>query len=454
MKIHFIGIDGISMSAIAKIMQEKGHSISGSDLKMSPLSKRLVDKGATFFDKQVKENITKIDPDIVVYTAAINKNNEELIAAKSSKAKIFDRATFLGELAKGYSKSIAISGSHGKTTTTAMLTYALLKTDTDPTALVGGELADISGNVIIGQSDIFVTEACEYVESFLKVYPYIGIVLNIDKDHLDYFRDLDHIISSFEKFSDNIIDNGFLIINNEDPNTAKVIEHFNGNLITFGLCDKSMWHVKNINHKETSSLSKLYKKDSYMGDLELLVPGNHNILNALAVIATCDILGVDIKLATKALKGFKGTHRRFEQKGVFKGATLIDDYAHHPKEIKTTLEAVKKSFPNKKLIVVFQPHTYSRTKTLLYEFSTAFNLVDKLLITPTYPAREPYDASGDSHTLIKAIKENIDQVSFVDGYKEAAQFLFDNLSSNDIIITMGAGPVDEVIDILLNFNQE
>jgi len=454
MKIHFIGIDGISMSAIAKIMQEKGHQISGSDLKSGPLTTRLVDKGAVFFENQVEENIKRIKPDVVVYTAAINNKNPELIAAKKSKAKVFDRATFLGELAKEYSRSIAVSGSHGKTTTTAMLTLTLLKAKSSPTALVGGELSDIAGNVVIGESEIFVTEACEYVESFLKIFPYIGIVLNIDKDHLDYFRDLDHIITSFEKFSDNIIDNGFLIINNEDPNTARVIKHFNGNLITFGLCEKSMWHVKDINHIENGSISSLYKKNDFYGKLELSVPGAHNVLNALAVIAACDVLGINITVAINALKDFTGTHRRFEKKGTFNKTLLIDDYAHHPKEIKTTIEAIKSSYPNKRITVVFQPHTYSRTRTLLKEFSTAFNLVDRLIITSTYPAREPYDKNGDSQTLIKAIDKNVNQIFYIEDYKKTANFLYDNLANEDILITMGAGPVDEVIDILLNFNQE
>lgn len=454
MKIHFIGIDGISMSALAKIMQDKEHHISGSDLKKGPLTQKLIDNGALFFNRQVSDNIKEVNPDIVIYTAAINNTNPELIEAKKSSATVYDRATFLGKLAKDYKRSIAVAGSHGKTTTTAMLTKTLIRLNASPTALVGGELADINGNVVIGESDIFVTEACEYVESFLKIYPYIGVVLNIDRDHLDYFKDLNHIIDSFKKFSDNISDNGFLVINNDDPNTLDVINYNKRNIITFGLSSDSTWYVKNITHTETGTTSDLYKNDDYIAKLKLSVPGNHNIYNALAVISTCDILSLDIDTVTKALSGFVGTHRRFEKRGTLNGALLIDDYAHHPNEITTTLQAIKESYPDKKITVIFQPHTYSRTKTLIDDFSSSFNLADNLYIVPTYPAREPYDKSGDSRTLIKAIKKHKDNVTYVDSYKKAAEKVYTNLKDNDLVITMGAGPVDEVIELLLNFNKE
>ncbi|MFP4456536.1 MAG: UDP-N-acetylmuramate--L-alanine ligase [Clostridia bacterium] len=454
MKVHFIGIDGISMSALAKIMQEQGHKVSGSDLKKGPLTKKLVDNGTLFFNQQVRSNIKEVNPDIVIYTAAINKTNPELLEAKSSSAKVYDRATFLGKLARDYERSIAVAGSHGKTTTTAMLTLALIKANASPTALVGGELSELDGNVIIGESDIFLTEACEYVESFLKIYPYIGVILNIDRDHLDYFKDLNHIVASFNSFNDNISDNGFLVINNDDPNTKKVINQSSKNLVTFGLNSNSTWYVNNISHTASGTISDLYKNDEFVSKLELSVPGNHNIYNALAVISTCDILSLDINTITAALTEFNGTHRRFEKRGTLKGALLIDDYAHHPKEIETTLQAIRDGYPNRRIIVIFQPHTYSRTKTLIDNFASSFNLADNLYVTPTYPAREPYDKKGDSKTLIKSIKKHKDNAIYVDSYKEAAKEVYSDLKDNDLVITMGAGPVDKVIELLLNFNKE
>lgn len=454
MKIHFIGIDGISMSALAKIMQQQGHQISGSDLKKGFLTQSLIDRGAIFFNTQTAKNIIDINPDIVVYTAAINENNPELIAARNSKAIIYDRAAFLGELTKKYSKSIAISGSHGKTTTTAMLTSALVAAKKDPTSLVGGELADIKGNVIIGKSEIFVTEACEYVESFLKIFPHVGVILNIDKDHLDYFKNIEHIISAFTKFSDNVEDKGYLVINNDDEYSQQIIANYRKNLISFGIDNNSSWMAKNIRTCNKGTISEIYHNNKYISDLHLISPGKHNIYNALAVLACCDAIGVEIEPIIKSLRNFKGIHRRFELRGMVKEATLIDDYAHHPKEIQLTLSAIKESYPNKNITVIFQPHTYSRTKSLLTEFSKAFLLADKVYITPTYPAREPYDHEGDSLTLINGIQKNQDNVQFVDSYLSVAKIIYTKLSKDDIIITMGAGPVDNVIDILLDINQK
>jgi UDP-N-acetylmuramate--alanine ligase len=450
MKIHFIGIDGISMSAIAKIMQEQGHQISGSDLKKSSLTERLIEKGALFFDSQIAKNIEQVDPDIVVYTAAINKQNPELVAAINSRATVYERSKYLGKMSKGYKNSIAIAGSHGKTTTTAMITSVLIKSGVDPTALVGGELADIQGNVRIGQSDVFVTEACEYVESFLSIYPYIGVILNIDLDHLDFFKDINHIISSFSKFSQNIPTDGFLVINSDDEYAWSIIESNKSNTVTFGIDEKANWQAKNCSFYAGGSKSDIYYNGEYIDTLKLIVPGKHNIYNALSVIACCHSLNIDLKKPFEALASFVGTHRRFEKRGAYKGAFLIDDYAHHPKEIKATISAARDSHSPKKLTVIYQPHTYTRTKNLLEDFSKAFSGADRVIITPTYAAREPYDETADSKILTSSILKFQDDVHYVDSYEEAADLIDQSIIPGELIVTMGAGPVDGVIDILLN----
>ncbi len=449
MKIHFIGIDGISMSAIASIMQDRGNQISGSDLKKSLLTDKLIDKGAIFFNKQEATNIEQINPDIVVYTAAINKLNPELVAAQKSSAKVYDRAEFLGKLAKHYQKSIAISGSHGKTTTTAMVTSVLLKAGLDITALVGGELNEIQGNVKIGNSEIFITEACEYVESFLSLYPYIGVILNIDLDHLDYFRDIKHIIESFKKFSHNIKEHGYLIINSDDEYSHIITDDAKCKIISFGIDCPADLQAKSIKYRLGGSFSQIYYKNTYVGDLKLVIPGKHSLYNALSVLACCIALDKDLAIPLTSLSSFTGTHRRFEKKGHYKDSILIDDYAHHPKEVRATINAANSSYSPKKLTVVFQPHTYTRTKSLLEDFATSFNNADRVIITPTYAAREAYDKSADSKVLAKAISNHQKNVSYVDSYEAAALLLENTIEPGELIISMGAGPVDQVLDLLL-----
>lgn len=449
MKIHFIGIDGISMSALAAIMQHNGHLVSGSDLKISPLSQRLIDNGATVFLEQVAKNIDEVNPDKVVYTAAIKDTNEELIAARKLGIPVLERAEFLGELTAEYSKSIAVAGSHGKTTTTAMLATALIKGKANPTALVGGDLGFISGNVYIGNSDILLTEACEYVESFLHLKPFIGIILNVDRDHLDYFKNLGHITRSFNAFGKKIEPNGYLVINGDDQKSTAIINDLSCNIITFGLGLKNDWVAKNIVYdKGGSKYTAVYKNDITI-DIELRVPGKHNIYNSLSVLASCYILNLDLNNIKKALYDYMGTKRRFEKRGFLNEACLVDDYAHHPKEISTTLQAARDSIKPKRLIVAFQPHTYTRTKSLLAEFAGAFAAADKVIITHTYAAREPYDPTADSKTLTMAISECHPDVCFIESYNDVAKKIKEVLQPQDLFITMGAGPIDKVIDILL-----
>lgn len=449
MKIHFIGIGGISMSALATLMLARGHRVSGSDVHNTILTDKLVSNGIRFFDNQTAENIQRVNPDQIIYTAAINEHNPELIAARASGKPVRVRADFLGQLTKEYAHSIAVAGTHGKTTTTAMLTLALLHCQADPTALVGGHLNEINGNLHIGQSDIFLTEACEYQETFLSLAPYIGIILNIDKDHLDYFNSFNHIIQAFSKFSQRIAANGFLVIHGDDPNCKTITDNLNLAICSFGLNHSNDWYADDIILTEEGSDFTVFFQQKEIIRMHLHVLGKHNINNALAALATCHCLGLDIMLAAQALNNFKGTHRRFEYRGKLKGAHLIDDYAHHPQEVIATLEAAKQSYHPRRIIVVFQPHTFSRTKALLHDFAHCFSLVDELIITKTYPAREPYDPNGDSQTLVAALKKHHQHVQLVPTYYEAAQTVDSLITKDDLVLTMGAGPVNQVIDYLL-----
>lgn len=453
MKIHFIGIGGISMSALATLMLARGHQVSGSDIRTSSITDKLVANGIHFFDTQTAENIALIQPDKIIYTAAINESNPELKAARASGKPVLVRADLLGQLTEEYTRSIAVAGTHGKTTTTAMLTLALQHCQTDPTALVGGELNDINGNLRLGKSDVFLTEACEYQETFLRLRPYIGIILNIDKDHMDYFRDFEHITQAFSKFSQKVSKNGSLIIYGDDALWQDITLGLHTPVYTFGLDHRNDWYADRITFTQTGSQFTVFYHNNEMVTMNLQVLGKHNINNALAALAACHALGLNIRQAAQAISTFKGTHRRFEYRGIMHGAHLIDDYAHHPKEIATTLQAAQQSYQPKRIIVVFQPHTYSRTKALLNEFAQCFALVDELIVTKTYAAREEYDAQGDSLTLVAAIKRYHPQVNFISTYHDAAQTVSQMLQEGDLVLTMGAGPVNCVIDLILENSQ-
>lgn len=447
-QVHFIGIGGISMSALAEILVKSGFSVSGSDLKLSNLTQKLSDMGVTIYEGHEKSHI--VNPDVVVYTAAVKQDNPEYIAAKEKNIPMMDRAELLGLIMKNYQYSIAVAGTHGKTTTTSMVSHILLAANVDPTIHVGGELDAIGGNVHVGGNQYFVTEACEYADSFLKFAPYIGIILNIEADHLDYFKDLDHILSSFLAFTQKIHPEGYAVINADQGH----IEYFKGklpcNIITYGKDnDQADYSAANItyNEKGFGSFEVLFKGQS-MGSISLSVPGEHNVYNALSAIASATALGIDFKDIQQGLKNFGGTHRRFEYKGTAKGITIIDDYAHHPTEITATLQAAK-NYPHRKLWCVFQPHTYSRTKTLLKEFSTAFNEADGVIITDIYAAREKDPGDIHAKDLVKAVEPHNPQVHYISELHNIPEFIFQHVSDGDLLITMGAGTVYTVGENML-----
>lgn len=450
MKIHFIGIGGVSMSGLARICLNLGYFVSGSDAQENLFTKELSELGAKIYIGQSEKNITE-DIDLIVYTAAIHEDNPEWIAAKNSKIKIMTRSSFLGHIMKKYDNSIAIAGTHGKTTTTSMLSVIYSYSHLDPTILVGGNLKDINGNCRIGESENFITEACEYCDSFLDLFPTFGIVLNIEADHLDYFKDIDNIISSFQKFGKNIKQNGFIIANGDDLNVRTAFKSFS-NTILFGYDERNDAVIRNTHFDKSGhgNFSILYK-EQLLGPFQLQVPGTHNVMNATAAILTALTNGISISDVQNGIQTYTGVGRRFEYKGNFQGISVYDDYAHHPSEIRATLAASRYLHPNK-LISIFQPHTYSRTKSLLDDFAVSFDNSDVVIITDIYASREIDEGIVSSEQLVEKIKEHGKNAVYLRNIGEIQKYLKNIAEIGDVIFTIGAGDVYKIGEQLLSLS--
>lgn len=446
--IHFIGIGGISMSGLAEILLDKGFSVSGSDRAPSELTRTLEEKGAKLFYGQRAENISG-NEDVVVYTAAIHPDNPEYARAAQLEIPMLTRAELLGQLMRNYGTSIAISGTHGKTTTTSMITTILLAADADPTISVGGMLPAINGNTRIGGNDLFVTEACEYTNSFLSFYPTVGIILNVEEDHLDFFKDIDDIRNSFHEFAKLIDKKGLLIINSDIDRYEELTKDLSCGVVTVGRSDKSDYYAKNISYDDRGFASfTVVSKNHEDREISLSVPGEHNVYNALAAIAAADYAKIDTQFCKKGLKDFTGTDRRFQVKGVIGGVTVVDDYAHHPTEIRATLTAATR-FAHKKLWLVFQPHTYTRTKAFFDDFAKALSMADAVVLADVYAARETDNLGISSKMLSEAIKNLGTESYYFPTFDEIENFLLQNCSHGDLLITMGAGDIVKVGDSLL-----
>ncbi|MBQ2614444.1 MAG: UDP-N-acetylmuramate--L-alanine ligase [Clostridia bacterium] len=437
--VHMIGIGGISMSALAHMLMDFGFRISGSDAKASNLTDDLAAAGAEIHIGQSAQNIK--NPDLVCYTAAISPENPELMAARNLQIPVIERAELLGALMELYQYPIAIAGTHGKTTTTSMMALVLLAAKTDPTILVGGELAQIGGNFRLGSKEYLPFEACEYVESFLHFRPFLSIITNVEEDHLDYFSDINHIISSFEKFASLTSPHGCIIVCSDDEHAPKVVQNVEKKVITYGVKSKNAdytAHNIHINKQGCASFTVCYQGNP-LTEIQLSVAGEHNILNALGVTAAAMFLGLPLEAVRKGLAEFGGTKRRFEKVGTCGGCDLVDDYAHHPTEIRATLEAAK-SMGYERIWTVFQPHTFSRTKHLLEDFAKVLPLSDKVMIADIYPARETYDGTIHSCDLASKIPGSI----YMSDMYAIARYLKSNLKEGDLLITMGAGDVNKI----------
>lgn len=447
-KVHFIGIGGISMSGLAEILLKRGYKVSGSDRQESDMTNKLKGMGAEIYIGHNASNIRNVD--LVVYTAAISADNPELLKSKELNIQTMDRAEFLGHVMLGHKYNVAVSGTHGKTTTTSMLAHIVLEAKVDPTILVGGNLDIINGNALVGESDYFVTEACEYKASFLKFHPYIGIILNVDADHLDFYRDINHIKDTFNEFINIIPEDGYLVCNADDLNAQDILKNSHKcNIMTYGI-ENGEYKAKNITYNSLGHGSyDLYRDNEYLFSVELSVPGKHNVLNSLSAACTSIALKLPVEAVKNGLLSFVGTHRRFELKGKKDDVTVIDDYAHHPTEIAATLEAAK-CVEHKDIYVVFQPHTYTRTKALFEDFSKTFDSVDHLILADIYAAREKDTGVVSSEMLCDAIKaRNVDAVN-MHNFDDMVEFLRNNAKPGDLIMTIGAGDVYRVGEMFLN----
>lgn len=446
--VHFIGIGGISMSGLAEILLKEYFTISGSDAKQSALTNHLENMGATIFYPQKASNI--IDGiDVVVYTAAIHEDNPEFAEAKRQNLPMLSRAELLGQLMTNYETPIAISGTHGKTTTTSMLSHILLEAETDPTISVGGILNAIGGNIRVGNSDIFVTEACEYTNSFLNFLPRISVILNVEEDHMDFFKDIHDIRNSFHKFSMLLPEDGLLVVNKNIEGLETITDGLVCKVVTYSETQEADYTAANIEFDALGNASfDLIKYGTYVDRITLSVAGNHNVSNALSVIAVADALEIPLETIKKGILSFTGTVRRFEYKGERNGFTIIDDYAHHPTEIRATLTSAQ-NYPHKDIWCIFQPHTYTRTKAFFHEFAEALSLADHIILADIYAARETDTLGMSSEALADELKKLGADVYYLPSFEAIENFVLEKVIHGDVLITMGAGDVVNIGENLL-----
>ena len=447
--VHFMGIGGISMSGLAEVLLGQGFTVTGSDRAPSPLTEHLEGLGARIYYPQAAENITD-EVELVVYTAAISEDNPELVEAKRRELPLLTRAQLLGQIMDHYEKSIAVAGTHGKTTTSSMLGQILLYGDKKPTLSIGGIFPAIHSNILVGESDVFLTEACEYTNSYHSLKPRYGVILNIEEDHLDFFKDLDDIRRSFTTFAEGISESGLLAISGDIPDLDEITGSLDCRVTTFGLSGAYDVHPVDLfyDDKGCATFTPVIGGVSH-GEIKLSVPGEHNVKNALAAIAIAEDLGISDDQIARGLEDFTGTVRRFEKKGVYKGAQIIDDYAHHPTEISATLSAAGALHISGKLRVVFQPHTYTRTKALLPEFAKALSVADEVIMADIYAAREKDIYGVSSRNVADAINSNGGNAIYLGTFDAIEDYLEKNLMNGDLLITMGAGNVNEVGEKLL-----
>lgn len=441
--IYFIGIGGISMSGLAEILASRGHQVSGTDVKETAVTKHLQSLGIHINFGHRAENITD-DITLVVYTAAIHDDNPELRAAHEKGIRIMDRAHLLGQIMDEYHDSVAVSGTHGKTTTTSMVSEILLAAEKDPTITVGGILPTIGSNLRIGNSPYFVAEACEYFDSFLQFNPFIAIILNVESDHLDYFKTLENIRRSFHAFAQRVPDNGLLVISEKIDNVKELTDGLTCHVETFGLSEKANWRAENIVHEADGRNSfDVYHNSAFFTTIHLHIPGEHNITNALAAIAASAFLGAAPEDCVKGLHHYTGTERRFQLKGKKDGITVIDDYAHHPTEIKAALAAAQ-NVQHNTTWCVFQPHTFSRTRFLFDEFGEAFGDADEIIIADIFAARETDDGTVSAAQLAERIAQTGKSARYVGDFAAIEAYLREHCKSGDLLMTVGAGDVYKI----------
>lgn len=448
--IHMRGIGGTSMSGIAEMLKHWGFHVTGSDDNSSELTDKLIEKGITVTIGYDLENVAKSN--LVVYTAAIKPDDPELVKAQELNIPIAERAEFLGEITKAFENTICVSGTHGKTTTTSMISLCFMEAGLDPTVQVGAILKQLEGNSRIGNSEYFILEACEYVESFLNFHPKAEVILNIDNDHLDYFKTFDNIKLAFQKYAELLPEDGLLVVNADDPNCAALAKNSQSRIVTFGLeKNNANFVARNItfNSKGFATFD-VYFNNNFYKTINLSVPGKHNVVDALACIALCHTYGIDKQVITDALKKFTGAHRRYEFVGTYRqNINVYDDYAHHPTEIQALVDATKQKDHNKAW-VIFQPHTYSRTKNLLHEFAKALAPFDNIIITDIYAAREKNTYDISAQDLVREIEKIGRKAIYMSDFEDIANYVRSHALNNDLVLTVGAGTVTKIGPMIID----
>ncbi len=440
-KVHFVGIGGYGMSALAKILHKMNYIVTGSDLNESKITKRLGEMGVELFYYHSPENIEGAD--LVVYSTAIPESNPEIHAAKENNITLWHRSELLAYLINT-KYGIAVAGTHGKTTTTAMISLILEKAGLDPTAVIGGELTDFDGNAKLGESDYLVAEACESDHSFLRYKPFLAVVTNVEADHLEYYDgSFDKIKETYINFLKNIKDEGIALLCGDDSNLQEIKKQYSLGCVTYGIKEQSDYMAGDIQLKNRGSVFNVYYKGEKLSEIELGVPGEYNIYNALAAIVVARQLGIEFHKIKDILRNFKGAQRRFQIVGEAEGITIVDDYAHHPTEIKETLKAAKFS-DSKRIIAVFQPHRYSRTYYLFNDFVKSFSHADLVIITPIYSAGEESIEGISSDILVERIREEEDREVILQETRQIRDYLYKILQPGDMVITMGAGDIWKV----------
>lgn len=440
-RLHFVGIGGSGMCPMAELLHHGGYILTGSDRNESDTLDRVRAMGIPVFTEHRAENIG--DAEAVVYTAACRADNPELAAAREKGIPTLERAVMLGLLTKRFPQAIGVSGTHGKTTTTAMLTQILMECGMDPSAIIGGKLPLIGGNSRAGESEYMVCEACEYMDHFFQLSPAVSVILNVDADHLDYFKTLDNIVKSFRQFASQT--SRLLIVNGDDLKAMESVAGLDKEVVTFGLADSNDYYPADLNEEPSVCEDfTLMHKGRPLGRVELSVPGRHNMLNALAAAACAHSLGADPAGLCRALHHFTGVHRRFEVLGTFNGVTVADDFAHHPTELAATLSSAMRMGYNK-VWAIFQPHTYSRTYTLLEDFAKALSIPDHLIMTEILAVREENVYGIKTADLAAKVPGSV----WFDGFEEVAGYAISHARPGDLLLTLGGGDVYKCANLIV-----
>lgn len=439
--VHFVGIGGIGMSGIAEVLLNLGYRVSGSDLKGSELTKRLERLGATLHTGHRADNL--VEADVVVISSAVKKDNPEVVAARARKIPVIPRAEMLAELMR-LKYAVAVAGSHGKTTTTSMVATVMSAAGLDPTAVVGGKVNVLDSNAKLGKSELMVVEADESDGSFLKLHPSIAVVTNIDPEHMDHYGTLDALKDAFIEFCNRVPFYGLNVLNLDHPNVQSMLPHLEKRFVTYGSAHTADYRLENVKLNGFSTSFRAYRRDEELGDFSVRMVGAHNAQNALAVIAVAEEMEIPLDTVREALADFAGVQRRFTVKGEHDGITVVDDYGHHPTEVKATLAGARRAF-GRRVVAVFQPHRYTRTRDLLDEFVTSFNDADVVFLTGIYAAGEEPIEGVSGQVLAEAIRAHGHRdVTYVEKRADVASAVVPRLKSGDLVVTLGAGDITQV----------